>query len=429
MKKTEKNIILFAGNLPDRHVESIKRLEKKLHTKYRIVVMIEPGIKILLKAPALKKVYKIIRCDVTNIEEIRNKIEPMKDEITTIIFVYEKFAGLYRHLTSILNLENNSSLEAIRNCTDKIEMRKAFFAYDPSITPKFIMVKDASSIGSIEKEIGYPVILKPVHLSKSRLVTVSNNRQQLEENLSHTLKVIGKVYESDHVKFDPLILAEEMMAGKMYTVDAYIDDSNNVFFTPIVSIITGKDLGVDDFYNYARIVPTDLSESEISAANEVVRKGMVALGLKRNIGHVELMRTSQGWKIIEIGSRIGGYRTKMLKLSYGIDHIENLLLVKLGEKPVIKNELLAHTVVLELFPDAEGCLDVIHGIKKLRTLKSLYEMKRQKKAGEFVGFSRNGNLCVMYIILSHKDKKALDSDLEEVKKIVKIETHPQYNPL
>lgn len=423
MKKNEKNIILFAGNLPDRHVESIKRLEKKLHTKYRIVVMIDPGIKILLKAPALKKVHKIIRCDGSDVAEIKKKIEPIKDEIVTIIFVYEKFAGLYRNLTSILKLKNNSPLEAIKNCTDKIEMRKAFFSYDPSITPKFIMVKDTGSIEMIEKEIGYPAILKPVHLSKSRLVTVSNNRQQLEENLHHTLNVIDKVYKADHVKFAPLVLAEEMMTGKMYTVDAYIDDSNNVFSTPIVSIITGKDLGVDDFYNYARIIPTDLDESEIAAANEVVRKGMIALGLKRNVGHVELMRTKEGWKIIEIGSRIGGYRTKMLKLSYGMDHIENLLLVKLGERPIIKNKLLSYTVVLELFPEKEGRLDVIHGIKKLRTLRSLYEMKRQKKAGEFIGFSRNGNLCVMYIILSHKDKKVLDEDLEMIKKVVKIETH------
>ncbi len=425
MKKTEKNIILFAGNLPDRHIESIKRLEKKLNIKYRVVVMIDPGIKILLKPPSLKKVQKIIRCDGSNIAELEKKIGPIKDEIITIIFVYEKFARLYRNLTGILNLESNSSSEAIKNCTDKIEMRKAFLNYDPSITPKFMIVKDISSIKRIENEIGYPVILKPVHLSKSRLVTVSNNRQQLKENLDHTLSVIGKVYESDRVKFDPMVLAEEMMVGKMFTVDAYIDDKNNVFFTPIVSVITGKDLGENDFYNYARIIPTDLDEKDIAAANEVVRRGMIALGLKRNVGHAELILTEKGWKIVEIGSRIGGYRTKMLKLCYGIDHIENLHLVKLGKRPVIKNKLLSNAVVLELFPEEEGSLKAIHGIGKLKKLRSLYEMKRLKKAGEHVGFSRNGNLCVMYVILSHRKKEVLDSDLKKIKRNLRIETYLQ----
>ena len=48
----------------------------------------------------------------------------------------------------------------------------------------------------------------------------------------------------------------------------------------------------------------------------------------------ELIKAESGWKIVEVGPRIGGYRNDMLDLSYNIKHMENYLLLKLEKKPI-----------------------------------------------------------------------------------------------
>ena len=52
----------------------------------------------------------------------------------------------------------------------------------------------------------------------------------------------------------PLIIVEEKMEGSMHTVDLYIDSQQKVYATPFVDIVVAKELGVDDFYNFSRVV-------------------------------------------------------------------------------------------------------------------------------------------------------------------------------
>ena len=213
-----------------------------------------------------------------------------------------------------------------------------------------------------------------------------------------------------------------MMTGKMYSVDVCIDSNQKIYFTPIIDLITARDIGIDDFHHYARILPSDLNNNDIKKARSIAKKGIVALGLKSSVAHIELIRTEKEWKIVEIGSRMGGYRNKMLKISYDIEYFKNYFLIRLNRKPTFKNKLIEYSVVLEFFPEKEGYLKSIEGIRKVKKLDSFSEMKISSKIGNFVGFAKSGYLNVLYVLLGNKNKETFYKDLKIVEDSIKIET-------
>lgn len=416
-----KNIILFVGNIKTVHIDAVENVGKKINQDFRIALIVDIKTKITLPESYLKKVYYFKRCNAEDNEDIKRNLKEIKSEVAVIYFIFERYVNLYIKILKMIKLKNNPPIEAVEKSINKIEMRKAFFKYDQDITPKYMRVKNKNSVDLVSKKIGFPCMLKPANLSRSRLITVSNNREELKENLKKAFDNIEKIYKREQIKFKPLILAEEMVRGGLYTVDVYIDRNQKIYFTPFMYQITAKDVGINDFHIYARINPSDLKENEINKAKLVVEKGVRALGLKNIIGHFELIKAKSGWKIVEVGPRIGGYRNDMLDLSYNIKHMENYLLLRLEKKPIIKSKLISYTAFFEFFPRKKGRIRSIKGQRKIKKLNSFHSYKIKNKVGAINGLSKDGYLHALFVILKNKNKDVFYRDIEKIGRMVKIE--------
>lgn len=419
MKKINKNIILFVGNVPEKYIKAVEETGEKLKCNFRIAIITDAKTKIIFSPKLRKRISYLIKCGDRN-KDIRKKIASFKYQIVAVYFVYEKYADIYCDVLKVVKLSNNPTIESIKKSIDKLQMRKAFYRYDKSITPKFIQVKNKNSADLISKKIGFPCFLKPAHLSRSKLITISNNMEELERNLDKIFNEINRVYKKEKRKFKPIIVAEERVKGEMYTVDVYIDRKQKIYFTPFIYQITAKDLGINDFHIYARISPAGLSNREIKKAKLTVKKGVFSLGLKNAIGHFELMKTDKEWKIIEVGPRIGAYRDEILKISYDIQHVENYIRLKLNQCPIVKDKLLFYSVFLEFFSQEKGYLKSVKGIRKIKKLKSFFSLSARKKKNVLLGLARDGHSYVLKVTLRNKNKKDFYSDLETVKNIIKI---------
>ncbi|MEA2097904.1 MAG: ATP-grasp domain-containing protein [Patescibacteria group bacterium] len=420
MELNKKNIILFVGNVYDAYIEEIKEMNKKSGYNFRIALLRDIDTKINLSLENQKAFDYFEMCNSKNKKEIRDKLDKIKSNIVSVHIVYEKYMEFYIDVLKILQIKDYSSPSSLRASVDKLKMRRAFYKYDPKITPKFIQVKSKKDVGLIAKKIGFPCIIKPAHLFKSKLVSVSDNLEDLKNNIENTFELIQKTYSRLGVKSEPIILAEEMMDGKPYTTDIYIDENKKMHFTPFIFQITAKDLGIYDFYIYARINPSGLAQKEIKDGVSVAKKCVLALGVKNTVIHMELMKTDEGWKIIEVGPRIGGYRSEMLKSAYGINHFENCVLTRLSKRPVINDKIIKYTAVIEIFPEKEGYLKSIKGIRKIKKLNSFVKMTINYKVGDFVGLSKNGHKHIFHFYLGNKSKKVFYNDLEVIKKIVNV---------
>ncbi len=416
----EKNIILFVGNVHDDYVEQIIKMKKKENLDIRIGLIINFNIKHRLSAKYEKELSLVIRCDSNDERDIKEKISDIKDEVLDAYIIYDKHVDFLIKIIKILKLKNYSSSKSLRNSVNKLESRKIFNKYCPEITPRFIQIKSKNDFNKIIKKIGFPCILKPVHLTQSRLVSVSKDPEELKSNLDIIYRELLKNYNKIGVKDKPSIIAEEMVQGDLYTTDVYVDKNQKMYFTPLIYQITGKNIGINDFHIYARINPSGLKGDDIKKAFSTSRKGIVSLGLKNDIVHVELMRSGKDFKIIEVGPRIGGYRIKMLDISYGINHIANYINLRLGKKIIIKNKLVAYSTIIEILSEEKGKLRSISGKDQVRKLKSFYSLKVFKKTGEDVGLAKDGYSKAISIILKNKNKKIFYNDMEKVRELVKI---------
>lgn len=423
-----KNIILLVGNAFNQNIEDINIFSKIQKRQFRTALIASKSYD-LNKTPSQKGVARkldfVLRCDTKDPKDIKKAILPIEKNILIVCCYFEPWMPLYARLAKLISGISVPTSESLLVCNNKLEMRKKFIKHFPEITPKFMLVSDGSAIGEISEKIGFPCITKPLNFSKSRLIMKSNNVKELEDNLSYTFGKIEEVYKKASYESNSLVLAEEFMEGSMYSVDVYIGRKKKVYFTPIVRVVTGKDIGIDDFFNYYRLVPADVDSYEEGEAQKVALKSIKAIGIANCTVHVELMKLADGsWKIIELQARPGGYRDEMLKLSYGINHHLNDFLVKMGKKPLISRKVKSYTAIFEIFPEKEGRLRSIEGIESMKKMRSFVRYKQLKKIGDLCGYSRNGYTDVLHVVLNHRQKQILHDDIGKMKGMIRLIIDP-----
>jgi hypothetical protein len=426
-KSKEKNIILFIGNVSLPMIESVHQLEQLLKLKYRIFLITSPKRKINKEVENL--LDKIVRCNIYDLNLIEKALAKYHDEIVITISKYEASMPLYARIVPLFPYLRNPEPRSILIANDKLEMRKAFRRYYPKITPTFIRVKKVNEriIKEIAEKVGFPCVIKPTNLSKSKLVINCFYKDELKNNLKLAFRKIKILYKQDFAETEPKIIVEQLMEGQMYSIDAYVNSWGKIYYTPIIEIKTGKDAGYDDLFMYTQITPSSLDKEQELLAQEVVKKAIHAVGLKSCTVHCELMKTHKGWKVIELAPRTGGFREELLENSFGIHHNLNDLLIHLGKKPLLKKIRHNHTVFMKFWPHKAGTLNGIKGLKKAQELKSLVKFRQGVKVGHYAGLSKEGHGLVVGFTLCTKNRSDLLGDIRKLEKLIVIETKKKSN--
>lgn len=424
-KHKEKNIILFVGKIYGHMIDAIRTYEKESKMKFRIGLIHDSKIKLdQYTQAALERIDVHLSCDFNSERALQKTITPYQDEILVLTTRSEeeirRMAKVIPHVPYVLT----PTVKSLFWSTDKIKMRERLHAYNPKITAAFTVVKNTTkaTIKSIEEKVGYPLIVKPSGLAASRLVSICFHREELEDILKKVFKTIDQVYKKNLRQHEPEVLVEKFMEGDMYSLDAYVSADGKIYFCPMAHIKTGKTIGFDDFFGYRQITPTLLNETSIATAQMVARESIYALGLRNTVAHVELMKTEDGWKIVEVGPRIGGFRHMMYEFSFGINHTMNDVLIRMGKKPQISKKIKGYTVAMKFFAKTEGKLAKLAGIKKAQDLKSFKRVYINKKVGDSCKFAKNGGSSVFNIILFNKDRSKLLADIRRLETMIQIET-------
>ncbi len=420
----KKNIILFVNNLPSAALESFVAYKKASKQKLRIAVIRDSRRR---SARAGKKNEAIdieLSCDLSDSEKVAETLLPFHDEIKAVTCRGDAHIDAFKKVIPNVPYLRTPTSESLDWSIDKIKMRKRFASHKRSITPKFMVVRDAKkkTIAEIAKKIKFPLIIKPSGLFMSMLVTKCYHEEELEKELKKVLRKAKKVYADNGKNETPQILVEEFIEGEMYSVDAYITARGRIYFCPLVHVTTGKQIGRDDFYSYKALTPTTLRKPAIEQAEAVAKSAIKALGLRSSTAHIELMRTDSGWKVVEVGPRIGGFRHDLYKLAFGIDHGANDIRIRVPEQPVVSKKKLGYACAMKFYPEKEGLLTQLKGIKKIQEFKSVKKVKQNKKIGDKCLFAKHGGVSVVNVILFNKERSKLLADVRRIEKSLTIVT-------
>ncbi|MDB5160641.1 MAG: biotin carboxylase [Candidatus Saccharibacteria bacterium] len=367
----------------------------------------------------------VSRCIKVDFKDPASAIETaghLRGEIDGVVTLYEQYVLPLARIAHSLSLPA-PDIQTAEACTDKLLMRRRFAAADEQISPAFAEVKDEDSLLEFAAAHGYPLIIKPVHLSKSLLIMRCDSKQELIENYRNIKRQIGEAYSKYAVARQPQLLVEEFMEGPQYSTDAFVDADGRIHMIDCIARLqTGHDIGYGDNFIYSRQFSDDLAAELRQQIFHVSAMGISALGIKSAPAFIQLVLTKQGPRIIEIAARNGGYRERMYQLAMGIDLLGNTLELALGHgvniRPV-KNEPCA---VLELFPKKAGIFAGIRAEQELRALPSLQYLSIKATAGSPIGKSSDGYKMTAVIVLHHQDRGQFAHDLEFINRNVFVET-------
>lgn len=419
----KKNIILFVGNVPLGDVEILRKKTKK---QYRFGIAHTESNLDTDKQKRYESIFDIIiKVNMKSEATIFKSLVPYFDELLAITCRSEAKIHEFAKIVPFVPYLRTPTVQSLLWSVDKLAMRRRFRSYDKKITPRFKVVHDATqkTIREVVEKVGLPLIIKPSGLAQSLLVSICFHEEELEKNLRTVFRKMNKLMKSyKDEQHTPSVLVEEFMEGDMYSIDGYVNSRGKVHFCPMVYIQTGRSIGFDDFFGYKQITPTPLKTESIKNAEIVATKAVHAVGLRSSSVHIELMKTERGWKIIELGPRIGGFRNEMYRLSYNIDHTENDILIRIPKKPLIPKKVLGYTAAMKFFAKKEGRIETISGIKRSQELQSFYSITINKKIGDSARFAKNGGKSVFNIILHNRDRSKLLADIRRLEQMVKIET-------
>lgn len=419
-KKTK--YILYIGSIKAwRSIVEEHIKEKNL--PWKIIVLLPNDIKI---APSPEtSSYKEIVVNFNSEEFIKNTLEKIGKNLIAVVNRNERMIPYYQRITPYLpkNLLVPSA-SALMRSTEKTAMRKAFWKYDKTITPKFEILTEISDeeIVRINKRLEFPVIVKPSGLAQAVLVQAAHYPAELKEILLKMEKYMKKSYAEMKGRGVPSILIEEIIDGDQYSVEAFVDDIGNVVFCPFIKYTTSGQKGFDDFFSYEQTTPATISKESAQLAKEVSIKGLNALGLRNSIAHIELIRKEGDWKIVEIGPRMGGFRSMMYRKSFGINLDIQDINIHLSKKINIPRNKKGYTSVIKFFAKEEGNITKITGIKKAASLPSFVETVQLLKKGDRARFAKNGGTYVFRVTLFNEKKSQFIEDKRKLEKMVNIET-------
>lgn len=426
LREDKKNIILYTGKVYGHMADAIREYEKAHGKKYRIALIVDAKKKIdsFTQNAVDNKIDILIECDTSSDPSIQEALLPYRDEIIAVSTRAEDQIPLLKKLIPHVPHTLTPTETSLSWSTDKLTMRELLHVFDERISPRFTIVTDDSdkSIKKIEDDVGYPLIVKPTGLAASALVTICYHKDELEQAIKKIFKKIDATYEEKSYTSDKRVFVEEFMEGQMYSIDAYVNAEGKIHFCPMAHIKTGKQIGFDDFFGYQQMTPTLLTKESIAQAEFVAAEAIHAVGLRNTSAHVELMRLEDGWKVIEIGPRVGGFRHMLYEFSYGINHTMNDILIRLNQKPKLFKTVQGYSVAMKFYAKEEGKLAKISGIKKIQDLDSFKRVYINKKIGDSCLYAKHGGSSVFNLIMFNKDRSELLADIRRVEQTISIET-------
>jgi biotin carboxylase len=366
--------------------------------------------------------FKEIICEFSDQAGLQKILKPYTDRLLVATCRYESAIEPFRKVIPFLPYIHTPSETSLVWSTEKPLMRDRLHAFDETLVPRYVYMEERNvpRLKELTKEFNFPVILKPSVLAAGLLVTQCKTPRELKLAVDKTFRLMHKLYARERRGKKPRLLIEEMMQGDMYSTDAYVTHDGRVFCLPLVEVITAHFIGVPGFYSYRHIIPVNLSEKEIQKGFKAAEDSIKALNLSSTTTHIELFHTKDGWKIIEVGARIGGYREALYREAFGTEHYYNDLAVRMGLEPKMPGKPIRHAAGMNIYADEEGYITSIDGLEEAQKLESVVFLKSHAQVGDLALFAGNGGRLIVDGILSHKNSKKLEEDVAKVRELIKI---------
>lgn len=304
-------------------------------------------------------------------------------EFTHVVALSERAAQTAGRLRDHLGLPG-ISFETVVNCTDKAAMKQRF--RDVGLrTARFTQADTVEDVVAAARDIGYPVIVKPVNGSGVDATEVVRSPEELDSReLRSYLRRLETPATTSEKGF-PVLVEEYLEVLDEYHCDGLVVDGRVVhvrasrYLKPVIDYASGP------FGSHLLDQESALA-AEIRELHELAVR---AVGLRDGVTHFEVLGTAQGLLAGELACRPGGGGIRrMLQLDSGFDTWAAYIASSLGEpydhapSPAAPE---AGRLVEILLPAERGTVVEISTAEDFARVPGLVEVDLRLRVGDTVG--------------------------------------------
>ncbi|MBK8902071.1 MAG: ATP-grasp domain-containing protein [Anaerolineaceae bacterium] len=285
--------------------------------------------------------------------------------LAAVIPVDDAGAVLAAQASQALGLPHNhvAAAEAAR---DKFKMRQMLAAAGVNSPPfkRFSLGDPMPEVAQqVLAEIGFPCVVKPLHLNGSRGVMRANSAAELQAAIRRLQAMLPG--EGD-------FLVERYLPGVEVALEAVLADGR---LHPLAVFDKPDPLEGPFFEETIYVTPSRLPDAVQQEIVETAAAGAAALGLQLGSVHAELRVNEAGAWIVEVNGRsIGGLCSQTLRFDMGIS-LEELILRQATGLPVshLQREQQASGVMMIPIPHG-GILRGVNGVAEAQAVPGIDEV-------------------------------------------------------
>jgi len=334
-----------------------------------VLVTARPQAYAFLAGPDAPEVIVVRRTDEDFLESLLRARYGAAGGIAGITSSSEYFVATAAALAARFALPGPDAA-AVRAARDKAWQRRALA--DAGLpTPAFRAAASAPEAVWAAREIGFPVVVKPVAGSGSVGVRACATAAEVGRHAAALLSQAAAAGERRRV------LVEERIDGPEFSVE--------VFSGRVVGI-TRKHLGDPPcFVEAGHDYPADASPEAARALEDAVVRATAVLGLGWGPLHWELRLRGAQALAIEVNPRLaGGFIPELVRHAQGIDLVRQALRLVVGEAPALAPARARHASIRFLFAPGDGRLDAADGLGAARAVPGVVDAALYRAPGDLL---------------------------------------------
>ncbi|MFJ8885745.1 ATP-grasp domain-containing protein [Streptomyces sp. NPDC102402] len=259
--------------------------------------------------------------------------------------------------------------------------------------PRFAVCADGAEAEAAARDLGYPLVVKPVDLCGGMLV----RRVDDERALAEACRALARFPRNARgQRRAPHILLEEFLRGPEVSVET-------VTCRGVAHVVgvTDKSVGrAPAFVETGHMFPAALAPDGRDAATDAALRAGEALGLDDVVAHTEVKLTADGPRVVEVNPRPAGNRiTELVRHVTGIDLAAACVDVALGREPDLRRRDtgLRSAAIGFLVPEAAGTLASVEGADGVREADGVLEVQLAE-AGRTVEAADSNNAYLGHVM-------------------------------
>lgn len=278
-----------------------------------------------------------------------------------------------------------NSYAAAAATRDKARMRESLDAAEIE-QPAYVTIRPDDPIEELTRDVGFPLVLKPLDRSASQGVIRVDRPDDLRATAERIRNIVGA---------GETLLAEAYVPGAEIAIEGMVRDGE----LRVLAIFDKPDTPSGPYFPETLfITPSRLPDGAVTEAERVAAACVRALGLTTGPVHIELRMEDDRARIIDVAARsIGGLCSRSLNFGLMGTTLETLILRNaLGlDKETLRREPVSSGVLMIPTPGS-GTLRSIEGEAETRAIPGITGMDftavpgkpviAPPEGGRYVGF-------------------------------------------